>query len=243
MTDDVLDDEQDSAMDERLALAGRRWQAEQAPSPGVPIDRLDAPLPRRRVAWRPLVAAAAAVLLVGGGASVISRFGDSATTPSPTSPGVPSGPRTVIVHGEGGVAVPWKPLKAGHPHVRHRVQGQVVTPFDQILTSGRISGRVHPGDLLVFTAVLESPTDLTLDPCPDYDLGFGSFAFYQWRLNCAQVPFRDAQGHPMLPANRKVRFEMRIRVPDDVGRQKVLWTIDGPQTAPGFYGLVDVIAP
>jgi hypothetical protein len=47
----------------------------------------------------------------------------------------------------------------------------------------------------------------------------------------------------VLPANRKVRFEMRIRVPDDVGRQKVLWTIDGPQSEPGFYGLVDVTAP
>ena len=31
-----------------------------------------------------------------------------------------------------------------------------------------------------------------------------------------------------------------MTVPDEPGRQKVLWTLDGPQEMPGFYGLVDV---
>jgi hypothetical protein len=32
-------------------------------------------------------------------------------------------------------------------------------------------------------------------------------------------------------------------VPDVRGEQKVLWTLDGPQQMPGFYGLVHVTAP
>jgi hypothetical protein len=35
---------------------------------------------------------------------------------------------------------------------------------------------------------------------------------------------------------------MEVKVPDELGQQKVLWTLDGPQQMPGFYGLVDVTA-
>ena len=31
-----------------------------------------------------------------------------------------------------------------------------------------------------------------------------------------------------------------MTVPDETGRQKVLWTLDGPEESPGFYGIVDV---
>ena len=44
----------------------------------------------------------------------------------------------------------------------------------------------------------------------------------------------------MLPAFTNVRFEMRVTVPDVQGGQKVLWTLDGPQQMPGFYGIVHV---
>jgi hypothetical protein len=46
----------------------------------------------------------------------------------------------------------------------------------------------------------------------------------------------------VLPAFKNVRFEMKVTVPDEIGRQKVLWTLDGPQQMPGFYGIVDVTA-
>ncbi len=223
-------------VDERLAAAARRWQVEQPPPPGVPLDRLDERPPRRP--WRrAALAAAAAVVVVGGGAAAVAGLGSDGA-----SPAGPSGPPpvTVTVHGRAFGAVPWRDLEAGHPHVRHHEHGHVVTPYDHVSATGRIVGRVRPGDVLVFTAVLESATTLRLDPCPDYDVGFGPDAFYQWRLNCAQVPFRDAQGHPVLPAGRPVRFEMRIRVPDAHGRQKVLWTLDGPWSMPGFYGMVHV---
>ena len=55
-------------------------------------------------------------------------------------------------------------------------------------------------------------------------------------------PFRDDQGRPSLHAGKAVPFEMRVVVPDDPGRQKVLWTLDGPLQMPGFYGIVKVTA-
>ena len=48
---------------------------------------------------------------------------------------------------------------------------------------------------------------------------------------------------PVLPAGTQVVFRMRVTVPDQPGRQKVLWTLDGPQEMPGFYGVVDVTPP
>ena len=120
-------------------------------------------------------------------------------------------------------------------------RGRVVTPFDHVSALGAITGRARPGDVIVFDAVLESPTNLPLDPCPDYNIAFGRHVWRTWRLNCAAVPFRDARGKPYLPALTNVRFEMRVTVPDEPGRQKVLWTLNGPQQMPGFYGLVDVV--
>jgi hypothetical protein len=237
MTDPVderVDERMDDRMDQRLAAAARRWQAEQLPPPGVPLERLEAPT-NKRVPWRALVAVAAAVLVVGAGASVVSHLDRSDTDPA-QGPSTSSPTAVRQPHAD----VPWRDLKAGHPDIRHTAGGEVVTPYDLVLASGHISGDAHPGDVLVFTAALESDTQLALSPCPDYDIAFGRFAFYQYRLNCAQVPYRDRKGRPVLPAHRKVRFEMRVRVPDVAGQQKVLWTLDGPQSAPGFYGLVTV---
>ena len=227
-------------MDQRLTEAARRWQAEQPAAPAIRLERLEEPLPRRRRHLRPLAAAAAAVLVVAGGASLVAGLRDSpSSTPSPSDPG---GSRTVSVRGHAVGAVPWKDLAPGHPRVRHHVGGEVVTKYDRVSASGRISGRARPGDVIVFTAVLESPTTLRLDPCPDYSIAFGRKAFWTYSLNCAAVPFHDAQDRPVLPAFTEVRFAMRVRVPDAQGEQKVLWTLDGPQQMPGFYGLVTVTA-
>jgi hypothetical protein len=122
-------------------------------------------------------------------------------------------------------------------------RGRVVTPFDRVSAIGSITGRARPGDVIAFEAVLESSTDLPLDPCPDYNIAFGRSTFKTWQLNCSAVPFHDAQGRPYLPAFTNVRFDMRVTVPDEPGKQKVLWTLDGPQRMPGFYGLVDVVHP
>jgi hypothetical protein len=226
-------------IEQRLTEAAHRWQAEQPAAPEVPLERLEDPLPRGRVSWRPLVAAAAAVLLIGGGASVASHLARPRTTQPTTAP--THAPTTHSV-AAGGPAVPWRALPPTHPHYRKNSAGQAVTPYDLVSATGHISGHVQPGDTLLFTAVLESSTDLPLDPCPDFDIAFGTSGSDQHRLNCVQVPYRDGQGRPMLPAFTNVRFEMRATVPDVQGEQKVLWTLDGPQQMPGFYGIVTVTA-
>jgi hypothetical protein len=176
------------------------------------------------------------VVLAGGGLALIRSHEDGSTPPPST--GSPTG--TVTTPGQTGPSVPWQDLAAGHPDVRHREHGEVVTPFDRVSATGTIAGDLHPGDTLAFTAVLESPTRLVLDPCPDFSIAFGKHSWHTWRLNCSQVPFHDGRGRPVLPAFREVRFEMRVTVPDVRGGQKVLWTLDGPQQMPGFYGIVKV---
>jgi hypothetical protein len=223
-------------LDERLSAAAQRWQAAQPLPPVVPLDRLGDPLPER-ARWRAIAAPAAAVIVVVvGGAVALNRTHDGATPQPPTSP------RTDQVHRQPGPLVPWRNLPAVHPDVRHREHGQVVTPYDRVVATGEIPGHAQPGDMLAFTAVLESSTDLRLDPCPDFSIAFGRKYGHAWQLNCAQVPYRDGKGRPLLPAMKQVRFEMRVPVPDEHGRQKVLWTLEGPQQMPGFYGVVDVRA-
>lgn len=227
-------------MDERLHKAARRWQDEQPRPPAVPLDRLTEP--PHRGGRRPYAAlAAAAVLVVAGSAVAIGHLGSGGTTASPT------GQQTHRVGTDRPGAIPWADLPAAHPQVRttqppqgkeHR--GQVVTPFDGVSATGTIEGTASPGDVITFDAVLESSTDVVLDPCPDFNIWFGRHDAQSWQLNCAAVPYRDAQDRPYLPAFENVRFEMRVTVPDEPGTQKVLWTLDGPQQMPGFYGLVRV---
>jgi hypothetical protein len=220
-------------IDERVTAAARRWQAAQPPPPVVPLDRLDEQLPGR-TPWRAIAAvAAAAVVVVGGGALALDRPPGTATQQPPTSP------RTEQGHHHLGPAVPWRDLPARHPDVRHREHGQVVTPYDRVSATGHVSGRAQPGDALRFIVTLESSTTLPLDPCPDYTIAFGTSA-HTGQLNCAGVRFRDGRGRPVLPALKNVRFAMRVTVPDLRGRQKVLWTLDGPHAMPGFYGIVRV---
>jgi hypothetical protein len=219
-------------LDERLAAAGRRWQAEQPPPPAVPLERLDEPVDRS-VPWRPLLVAAAAIVLMAGTVA-LGELGPGSTPARPTDH------QTGVVHREPRPPVPWRELKAKHPKVGHRSQGRMVTPFDNISANGHIHGHAQPGDTLTFTVVLESYRDVPLDPCPDYSIHFGARAVSTWQLNCTQVPYRDVHGRPLLPALKSVRFQMQVTVPDVHGRQKVLWSLDGPTTMPGFYGLVHV---
>jgi hypothetical protein len=243
-------------LDERLASVAERWQSEQPAPPLVPLDRLDEQLPRR-ADWRAVLAVAAAVVLVGGGAVAVAKSaGGDQVTPSTTTG--TSGSATPQVHRVSSI-VPWRDLAPTHPTIGHRSHGRVVTPFDNISATGRIHGHLSPGDTLRFVVTLESYTDVPLDPCPDYSITFGSGFHRSWQLNCRQVPYRQSKKltpatapthgvtrlhagswHPVLPAGTRVRFEMTMTVPDDPGRQKVLWNLVGPTAMPGFYGIVHV---
>ena len=219
--------------DRRLSEAARRWQADQPPPPSVPVERLDEPLPRV-LPWRPLAAAAAAVVLAAAGVVALTR--------GHGSDGLPPSTGTTTSQGSAlsGPLVPWRDLPARHPRVGHGEHGRWVTAYDGILVAGAIGGRVHPGDTLVFTALVQSEHRIVLRPCPDFTVGFGRARVFSRQLNCAGVPYRDARGRPVLPAGTPVRFEIHVPVPDEHGLQKVLWTIDGPSPSPGFYGMVRV---
>jgi RNA polymerase sigma-70 factor (ECF subfamily) len=239
---DLLGDDDDDLMDERLSVAAGRWQGEQPLAPDVPLRRLGVPL-GRHLPWRTAVAAAAAVVLVGGGTvAVVRALGRDDTAPrDATSP-------TPRVEAATGKVVPWRDLEPGHPTLGNDVNGVLVTPYDDVSVTGSISGIVHPGDTLVFDAALTAPGIVSLHPCPDYTIAFGTQTTTRG-LNCAQVPYfaslvrsngQVSGFRPVLPAGTHVFFRMRVTVPDEPGRQKVLWTLDGPQELVGFYGIVDV---
>jgi len=175
--------------------------------------------------------------------SGLSSGGDSPPADADTSP-APSVHRAVKV-------VPFRDLEPAHPTLGQAQNGVRVTPYDDITATGHISGTVHSGDTLAFDAVLEAPGLVSLLPCPDYTITFGTLAVTR-RLNCAEVPYfaslvrsgdRVTSFRPVLPAGVQVVFRMRVTVPDVPGRQTVLWTLDGPQEMPGFDGTVDVTPP
>jgi RNA polymerase sigma-70 factor (ECF subfamily) len=238
----LVGDDEDS-MDHRLSVASRRWRDEQPPAPEVPLDRLDEAL-RRRVPWRRAASAAVAVLLLAGGAvalaSGLGRGGDSPPAEADTSP-------TPVAH-RAVQTVPFRDLEPKHPALGREQHGVPVTPYDDLTATGDISGTVHPGDTLVFDAVLEAPGLVSLLPCPDYTITFGALTTTR-QLNCAQVPYfaslvrstgKVTGFRPVLPAGTRVTFRMQVTVPDQLGRQRVQWALDGPHAMPGFSGAVDV---
>jgi hypothetical protein len=96
--------------------------------------------------------------------------------------------------------------------------------------------------------VLQAPVLLSLRPCPDYTISFGSLSTTR-ALDCAEVPYfaslvrssdHVSEFRPVLPAGTAVVFKMEVVVPDDLGRHRVRWSLDGPAEVPGFEGVVEV---
>jgi RNA polymerase sigma-70 factor (ECF subfamily) len=251
---DLLGEPDDERIRERLSAAARRWQDEQPPAPAVPLSRLlvieERRLPRRAAAW-----AAAAAVVLGGGLALQRSLADGdssrvalAPSPSASSPDAPSAVAPSAVAPSAAVSVPWQDLRPGRHELGHQLNGIGTTPFDSVSATGNITGEVHPGDTLVFEAALTAPGLVILHPCPDYTIAFGTHTTTH-RLNCEQVPYFASLVHPdgtvtafrpVLPAGTAVLFRMQVTVPRELGEQKVLWTLDGPRTAPGFDGVVTV---
>lgn len=208
--------------------------------------------PKARPRW---VVAAAIVAVLAGAAVVVGHAAgghDAAATPTPgagtsRAPAGPSPTRQPAVQRPREI-VPWRDLRPGHPVFRRDGNGVLVTPYDQVSATGTITGRLHGGDTLVFDVVLESPGLVSLHPCPDYTITFGTHHVTR-RLNCDQVPYFASlvrpDGHvttfrPVLPAGTEVAFRMAVVVPEAPGTHRVLWSLDGPQGMPGFSGTVRV---
>jgi DNA-directed RNA polymerase specialized sigma24 family protein len=231
-------------MEHRLSTTATRWQDEQPRPPEVPVDLLDQSLaPRRRPRATVVLAAAAVVVLVGGGVAAVVRANADGKPPAarPTGRAVPGPDRADEI-------VPWRDLEARHPVYGVDVTGARVTPYDHVTATGKITGTVRPGDTLVFDAGLTAPGIVSLRPCPDFTVSFGTHTVTK-RLNCAQVPYyaslvrsggRVTAFQPVLPAGVTVFFRMAVIVPDEPGRQQVRWTLVGPERTPSFAGTVEV---
>ncbi len=91
-----------------------------------------------------------------------------------------------------------------------------------------------PGQELRFTVTLTARRgDVQLDPCPDYSMvqypGQDDSVNARFALNCAAVPYRDAEGVPYLPEDVPVRFEMRLTLlGSEAQGYKATWTLEVP---------------
>jgi RNA polymerase sigma-70 factor, ECF subfamily len=239
----LLADDAEDRLDQRLSSAAARWQDEQPPPPEVPLGRLDEAL-GRHVPWRrALVGTAVILVLVGGVVAVVSGLGAGGDSPPAQAAASP----TPSVH-RARETVPFRDLRPVHPVLGRDENGVRVTPYDDVSATGDISGTVHPGDTLVFEAALEAPELVSLLPCPDYTITFGTRTTTR-QLNCAQVPYfaslvrsngKVTAFRPVLPPGTQVPFRMRVTVPDQPGPQRVLWALAGPHAMPGFSGVVEV---
>ena len=122
------------------------------------------------------------------------------------------------------------------------------TPYDKVAATGESRGRSSRRHARVRRGAA-APGLVSLLPCPDYTITIGGRITTTRQLNCAQVPFyaslvrssgRVTRFRPVLPAGTQVFFRMHVTVPDQPGRQQVLWALDGPHEMPGFSGSVDV---
>jgi len=195
-----------------------------------------------------VVAGAVVALLVATGFAVHRASRDHAEPrPDAAAPPPSASPHTTPPD-RARETVPWRDLEPGHAVYRRGPDGAPVTPYDEVSATGSITGTVHPGDTLVFDAVLLAPGIVSLRPCPDYTIVFGGHRVTR-QLNCAGVPFfaslvrsdgRVTAFRPVLPAGTLVAFRMAVVVPDDRGTRQVEWRLEGPQEPPGFSGTVQV---
>ena len=119
------------------------------------------------------------------------------------------------------------------PHAR---RGYRVSAYGRVRALGPGQIAAHLDRPVTFTVTLVASQDVTLDPCPDYTIGNSADPGRSYALNCAAVPYRDAEDRAYLPAHRRVTFEMRMDAVESL--QKYFWTIVGPGRTPYVGGVV-----
>ena len=90
-----------------------------------------------------------------------------------------------------------------------------------------------PEDLPTWVVELTATRDVDLDTCPSWEVQRGEEHTASWRLNCAGVPDRRADGTPYLPAGKPVRFA--VWTPYGGNDAALTWrltTPDGPVSVP-----------
>ena len=118
----------------------------------------------------------------------------------------------------------------------HAVRARRVTAYTRVRTRGRGDVSARLDRPVTFAVTLTAPTDLPLDPCPDYRLGASPGGGGRFGLNCVAVPYRDGLGRPYLPAGRPVRFELHLDPVEAL--QKYWWELIAPGRAPYAAGVI-----
>jgi len=112
---------------------------------------------------------------------------------------------------------------------------EVTSPYADVDVQLKGPASVRAGSRFTFEIVLTAQHgDVALDPCPDYTISQsvdpGGSRDETFALNCEGVPYRDADGRPLLPDGAPVRFAMQttaLAVVSD-GGVKFTWAIDAP---------------
>ena len=115
-------------------------------------------------------------------------------------------------------------------------RGFRVSAYARVHATGPGQLAAHLDQPVTFAITLVARQDVTLDPCPDYTIGNSADPGHRYALNCAAVPYRDAEDRAYLPAHRPVTFEMRMDAVESL--QKYYWTIVGPGRTPYVGGVV-----
>ncbi len=123
----------------------------------------------------------------------------------------------------------------------HSRPPRVVSRYDGVDVEARRTSKPRTGQPFDFTVTLTARRDVALDPCPDYTiaqyLGGQRSREDRYALDCADVPTKDAEGRPYLPAGRPVTFAMRARLLNETARMKFVWQLETPGDGAGA-GLV-----
>lgn len=119
----------------------------------------------------------------------------------------------------------------------HLHPARTVSAFDAVRARGPARLVARPDQPIDFVVTLVARHDVVLEPCPDYLLGASPANGQRFALNCAGVPWRDADGTPYLPAGRPVRFAMHLAGTEGAV-QKFWWDLLAPGSPPAVGGEV-----
>lgn len=215
-------------LDDRLKDYASRWRASLAerPSPeGITFVSMRSGT-RRSHGWRALAAAVVVALAIGATVWATEIRHDTEHSPSKT----PEGP----VH-----PVPWEPLDPTNPVF----DAAAAAAYSSLTATGNLALTAPAGGQVDFAVTLESPTRISLDPCPDFtisqQMSWDDFSDEPHALNCAAVPYKDSTGTPYLPAGQPVTFVMETMAPS-VHPEKLTWHLDVPNGPPAISGSLKV---
>lgn len=120
---------------------------------------------------------------------------------------------------------------------------QLSSPYDVVRLAGSLDVTAAANSTATFTVTVTAPRNLVLAPCPDYTISVNTptGGDHPYALNCAAVPTKDSQGHPMLPAGQPVTFQFQVPTGSQSGT--LTWSFGTPADSgrlPGLTGRLTI---